>query len=255
MLLTVDIGNTQTALGLFLADELCAHWAVTTRATDTADEVHQVLAQQLALSGRDLDCIDDVCLASVVPALTNVWQQVAERVTGCKPVVVNPGTKTGLPMRYGNPAEVGADRVADAVAAIELYGAPVIVVDLGTATNIEVIDKHGAFLGGIIAPGMATGAEALFSHAARIPQIDLAIPEKVIGTNTKEAVHSGLVLGEATRIDGLVERIFDELGYTTPVIATGGLSGYITGLSKTVTAREPRLTLMGLRLIYERNRG
>ena len=254
MLLTVDIGNSQTAAALFEGSELVAHWAVTTSASQTIDEVHQVLAGQLALTGRTMECIDDVAVASVVPALTGIWREVAKRTCGKEPVIVGPGVKSGLPMRYDNPAEVGADRVADAVAAVAQYGAPVVVVDLGTATNIEVIDEKGNFLGGIIAPGLAMSAEALFSRAARIPQIDLAVPDHAIGTNTKDAVRSGLVLGEADRIDGLVRRIFVQLGYEAPVIATGGLAGFIADISTTITAREPLLTLQGLRLIYERNR-
>ena len=255
MLLTVDIGNSQTAAALFAGDEICAHWATTTQVSQTVDEVHQVLAGQLGLIGRSLDCVDDVIIASVVPALTPIWAEVARRACGQEPVVVGPGVKTGLPMLYDNPAEVGADRVADAVAALAEYGAPVVVVDLGTATNIEVIDDKGRFLGGIIAPGLITSAGALFNRAARIPQIDLACPERPIGTNTKDAVCSGLVLGEADRIDGLVRRIFGQLGYEAPVVATGGLASRIAPLCTTITAREPRLTLKGLNLIYKKNRG
>lgn len=255
MLLTIDIGNTQTTMGLFEGEDMVARWAVTTQKSDTVDEAHAALAAQVQLSGRALDCIGDVAIASVVPSLTRVWQGVALRITGKEPVVVGPGVKTQLPMRYGNPAEVGADRVADAVAALELYGAPVVVVDLGTATNIEVMDKDGCFLGGIIAPGLMTGAEALFSHAARLWQVELSAPKHVIGTSTADAVRSGLVLGEVERVDGLVRRIFDELGYTAPVVATGGLGGMVAQSSNIVQAYEPNLTLLGLRAIYNKNRG
>lgn len=255
MLLTIDIGNTQTAIGLFDGTELEAHWRFTTRSVDTADEVHLNLAGQFGLNGYDLADVDDVSIASVVPTLTSCWATVAERITGKPPVIVGPGVKSGLPIRYDNPAEIGADRVADAVAAIALVGAPAVVVDLGTATNIEVIDKDGNFLGGVIAPGMATGAQALAQFAARLPQVDLNLPKRVIGTNTDDVIRSGLIYGEVARIDGLVRRIFDELGYEAPVIATGGLSGTIAKLSETVTRREPYLTLHGLRLIHERNRG
>ena len=255
VLLTIDIGNTQSTMGLFEGNEMVARWAVTTQKRDTVDEAHAVLASQVCLSGRTLDCIHDVAIASVVPSLTSVWQSVAQRITGKDPVVVGPGVKTQLPMRYGNPAEVGADRVADAMAAIELYGAPVVVVDLGTATNIEVIDKDGRFLGGIIAPGLMTGAEALFSHAARLSQVELSAPKRVIGTSTAEAMRSGLVLGEVERVDGLVRRIFEELGYTAPVVATGGLGYMVAQESNTVQACEPNLTLEGLRIIYNKNRG
>lgn len=254
MLLTVDIGNSQTAAGLFEGEELRAHWATTTCATDTPDEVQLTLAGQLSLQGYALEDVTDVCIASVVPALTSAWCIVARRACGKEPVVVGPGIKTGLPMHYDNPAEVGADRVADAVAAIHLVGAPVVVVDLGTATNIEVIDESGAFLGGCIAPGLATGAAALTRNAARLPQVDLVAPKRVVGTNTGDAMHAGIIYGEVGRIDGLVQRIFAELGYEAPVIATGGLSELIAQLSQAITQREPRLTLQGLRLIHDMNR-
>lgn len=253
MLLTIDIGNTQTAIGLFDGEELAAHWRFTTRSVDTPDEVHLNLAGQFGLSGHELSEVDAVAIASVVPTLTECWAQVARRVTGKRPTVVGPGVKTGLPLRYDNPSEIGADRVADAVAAIRLVGAPVVVVDLGTATNIEVIDKDGCFLGGVIAPGMATGAQALAQFAARLPQVDLALPKKVIGTNTDDVIRSGLIYGEVARIDGLVRGIFAELGYEAPVIATGGLSATIHELSQTITQREPHLTLYGLRYIHEHN--
>lgn len=254
MLLTVDIGNTQTAMGLFEGEQLVAHWVFTTRAQDTADEVQLLLTGQLELNDMRVDDCDDVVMASVVPALTECWATVARRITLHEPIIVGPGIKTGLAMRYDNPAEIGADRVADAIAAIQLEGMPVVVVDLGTTTNIEVIDEKGRFMGGIIAPGMGTGADAMFTHAARLPQVDIVEPDHAIGTNTVDAMRSGIVFGEVARIDGLVRAIFDELGYEAPVIATGGFSGVIAELSQTITRREPRLTLHGLRLVYEKNR-
>ena len=210
MLLTVDIGNTQTAMGLFEDEELVAHWVFTTRVQDTADELQFLLAGQFELKGIDPASCDDVVIASVVPVLTECWATVGRRMTGRDPVIVGPGIKTGLAMQYDNPAEIGADRVADAMAAIKLEGVPVVVVDLGTTTNIEVIDERGRFRGGIIAPGMGTGADAMFSHAARLPQVDIVEPGHVIGTNTVDAMRSGIVFGEVARIDGLVRAIFDE---------------------------------------------
>ena len=254
MLLAVDIGNTQTAMGLFDGCNLVAHWSVTTRAQDTVDEVNLMLIGQFNLNGINPSSCDDVVIASVVPALTEYWASAARRITGKKPIVVGPGIKTGLPMHYDNPAEIGADRVADAIAAHKLVGAPVTVVDLGTTTNIEVIDKEGRFMGGIIAPGMGTGAESMFNYAARLPQVGISEPSHVIGTNTVDAMNSGIVFGEVSRIDGLVRAIFIELGYETPVIATGGFSGMIAELSQTITHREPHLTLKGLQLVYEKNR-
>ncbi len=255
MLLAIDIGNTQTTVGLFEGSNMVARWATTTCSSETIDEVHQTLAAQLALAGFALSDVTDVALASVVPALGITMADVAYRITGRKPVVVGPGTKSGLPMRYDNPAEIGADRVADAVAAVQLYGAPVVVVDLGTATNIEVIDKEGSFRGGIIAPGLVSSSEALFSHAARLFQVGLTVPDHVIGTNTADAMRAGVMLGEVARIDGLVARIFDELGYEAPVVATGGLGRYIADASQTITSCEPNLTLMGLQMIHAKNRG
>ncbi len=254
MLLTVDIGNTQTAIGLFDGCELVSRWRFATRAFDTADELHLNLSGQFQLAGFNLDDVDDVVVASVVPALTGCWAQVAQRVTGHEPIVVGPGIKTGLSMRYDNPAEVGADRVADALGAIDLVGYPVVVVDLGTATNMEIINEKGEFLGGIIAPGLGTGANVLATNAAKLSMVDLSCPDKAIGTNTEDAMRSGLVLGEAARIDGLVHMIFDEIGYEMPVIATGGYAGVISDLAKTVTDHEPDLTLKGLRIVYERNK-
>lgn len=254
MLLTVDIGNTQTSIGLWQGNELAACWAVTTRSTDSVDEVHTMLANLFALKGLQTAKCSDACIASVVPGLTGTWAEVAARISGQPPVVVSSKIKTGLKIHFDSPAEIGADRIADAVAAICDYGSPVVVVDLGTATNIEVINKEGAFCGGIIAPGLQTSTHALFTHAARLPQIDLVQPKKVIGSNTVDAIRSGLIWGEVDRIDGLVKRVFDELGYEAEVVATGGLASYVCKHSKTITQQQPRLTLKGLRLIYDMNR-
>ena len=253
MLLAVDIGNTQTSVGLFAGAELKGSWAFTTRSADTADEVHFFLSGQFGLVSQSLAAVDAVVIASVVPPLTQVWAEVARRVTGAEALVVDARARTGLAMRYDNPVEIGADRLADAVAAVALVGAPVVVVDLGTATNMEVVDADGAFLGGVIAPGLAMGADALASRAAKLPQVDLSQPARTIGRNTVEAMHAGIIYGEVARIDGLVRRIFSELGYEAPVIATGGFSACVAGLSETITRREPLLTLQGLRLIHEKN--
>lgn len=253
MLLTVDIGNTKTALGLFQGDELKARWALSTRPSDTSDDVFLKLSVLLSEGCHEPEAIDSACIASVVPVLTDSWRQIARKVTGEEPVVVGPGVKTGLPLRYDNPAEIGADRVADAVGAVAIEGAPVVVVDLGTATNIEVVDRDGAFRGGVIAPGLGTGAAELSSHAARLPMVDLSFPERIVGTNTNDAMRSGIMWGEVARIDGLVNFVFEELGYKAPVIATGGYANVIAELAQTVTRHEPDLTLEGLRIIYERN--
>jgi type III pantothenate kinase len=239
-------------LGLYEGEELLAHWRVTTIASKTADELAVSLNALFALDDLDFGLVTDVAIASVVPPLTEQWQCLSQRFAHTKSLVLDATTDTGLTVAYENPSEIGADRLADAVSAIALYGAPVVVVDFGTATNIEVIDKNGAFVGGIIAPGIATSAEALFNAAARLAKINIAVPPSVIGSSTKEAVQSGLTFGEIDRIDGLVKRIFDELGYPATVVATGGLSKRVAALSSTITVVNDDLTLEGLRLIYER---
>lgn len=253
MLLAVDVGNTQTVLGLFEGDMLARHWRIATDKTSTADELRVMISGLFALSPHADKDVDAIALSSVVPALTDCWVEIAHSL-GLEPLVVTAKIDTGLAMHYENPAEIGADRLADAVAAIDRYGKPAIVVDLGTATNIEVIDAEGAFCGGIIAPGLVTSANALFDAAARLSRIDLEEPEHAIGSNTRMAVQSGLMYGEVARIDGLVRRVKDELGYDAPVIATGGLAARIASLSQTVTAVDENLTLWGLRLLFDRNR-
>lgn len=233
MLLTVDIGNTQTAMGLFEGEELVAHWVFTTRAQDTADEVRLSLIGQFKLNDIDISSCDDVVIASVVPALTECWASVARSITGREPIIVGPGIKTGLAMRYDNPAEIGADRVADAIAAIKLEGAPVVVVDLGTTTNIEVIDEKGRFMGGIIAPGMGTGADAMFTHAARLPQVDIVEPAPCDWHqhDRRHALGHHLRRGRAYRRP--CPRHLRRARLRGAVIATGGFSGMITELSQT----------------------
>ncbi len=254
MLLAVDVGNTQTVLGLFEDDTLAAHWRVSTHASLTADELGLTVSGLLGTAGREWDDIDEVVLASVVPRLTAEWEELVERSCACALFVVGPGLKTGLPIRYDNPHEVGADRIVNGVAAVERFGAPCIVVDFGTATTIDVIGADGSYLGGAIAPGVETSAEALFAKAARLSKVDLEPPARVIGTNTRASVQSGLILGEAAMVDGLVRRIRTELGCEAPVVATGGLAPRMAPLCETVAHVDVDLTLTGLRLIRDRNR-
>ncbi|MDR1014084.1 MAG: type III pantothenate kinase [Coriobacteriales bacterium] len=255
MLLAVDVGNTQTVMGLYEDERLLAHWRVATDAADTGDELALRIHALFALEALGDAPVTDVAIASVVPPLTEQWRQLAARLATTPALIVDSGTDTGLPIAYGDPTEIGADRLADAVAAVELYGAPCIVVDFGTATNIEVIDRTGAFVGGVIAPGLATSAQALFDAAARLAKTSIDVPPRVIGASTREAVQSGLTFGEIDRIDGLVRRIVDELGYPATVIATGGLSARVTGLSRTIDTVNDDLTLEGLRIIHRRVRG
>ncbi|MRS12771.1 MAG: type III pantothenate kinase [Actinobacteria bacterium] len=253
MILAVDIGNTQTVIGLIADSGLDGRWRMATDASLTADEIRVKVGALLELDGRSWPDVAGVVIASVVPALTAAYEDLAERATGRAPLVVGPGVKTGLSVAYENPREVGADRIANAVAAIAASGAPVVVVDFGTATTLDVVDASGAYLGGAIAAGIETSAEALFSRAARLSAVDLEPPARVIGRNTRESLQAGLLLGEAAMVDGLVRRTWAELGGECPVIATGGLAERMAPLCETITAVDGDLTLKGLRIVWERN--
>lgn len=252
MLLAIDIGNTQTVIGVFDGIKLRHMWRIATNKSDTSDELWLKVQPLLASEGIETSGIDGAIVASVVPALTSAWRRALNRMMGAEPLVCSASSANGLfETTYDNPSEIGADRVADAVAARAIYGSPVVVVDFGTATNLEVIDAQGRFVGGIIAPGLETSAAALFSHATKLPAIDLIDPGSAIGKNTVHAMQSGIVYGEADRVDGFVRRVFAELGYEAPVVATGGLATTMAPLCATVTHVNPELTLEGLRLIYE----
>ena len=224
-----------------------------TRASDTADELGVALQELFLLRDLNLSSVSDVIVASVVPPLTEQYRTLGRSLTNNDPLILTGDTPCGLSIHYANPSEIGADRIASAVAAINLYGAPVVIVDFGTATNIEVVDKGGNYIGGIIAPGLQISAEALFSAAARLAKIDIEVPPSVVGKSTQAAVQAGLTYGEIDRIDGLLERIFAELGYRAPVVATGGLSSRVVRLSRTITQTNDMLTLEGLRVIWERH--
>ena len=253
MLFAVDVGNTQTVLGLFEGERLAAHWRISTHSALTGDELRTTVTGLLALDALSWSDISGVILASVVPRVTAAWEE-ATASSSCDLLIVGPGLKTGMPIRYDNPHEVGADRIVNGVAAFALLGGPVIVVDFGTATTIDVIAEDGAYLGGAIAPGVETSAEALFSKAARLSKVDLVAPPRVIGSNTRESMQAGLMLGEAAMVDGLVRRAWVELGVETPVIATGGLATRMAPLCETVASADGDLTLKGLRMIYDLNR-
>lgn len=252
MLLAVDVGNTQTVIGVYEGDALRYYWRVATNKAHTADELRVKLGSLLASEEVAAAELTGAALASVVPNLTLAWGDALRALTGKAPVLCNAETAAGLfTADYPNPAEIGADRVADAVAARALYGAPCVVVDFGTATNIEVIDKAGAFVGGVIAPGVETSAQALFSRATKLGAIDLVDPNVAIGRDTVEAMQVGILLGEVDRVDGLVRRIFAQLGYEAPVVATGGLAARVAPHSATITETNPNLTLEGLRLVFQ----
>ncbi len=252
MLLVVDIGNTHTVVGIYDGRKLLASWRIGTNRLNTSDELRSVLTPLMQASGIDSGDIHRAAIASVVPQLTSAWQKAVRDVNGIEMLCCNARSAAGLfTADYPHPHEIGADRVADAVAASALYGAPVVVVDFGTATNFEVINREGYFVGGVIAPGLQTSAAALTSHGALLPAIELTAPPQAIGTNTVEAIQSGVMLGEADRVDGLVRRIFRQLGYEATVVATGGLAEAMAPLCETIQVVNPDLTLEGLRLISE----
>ncbi len=255
MLIAVDVGNTQTTIGVFDGEETLAFWRVPSESRSTSDQVMIQLHSLLGLKEGLLGSIDGAVVSSVVPTLTIAWKDaLAELLDGKGRLeVVDASRDYGVPIGLANPAEIGPDRIADAVGAIAKYGAPVIVVDLGTATNIEVIGPDGTFMGGVIVPGIAVSANAMFTTAARLAQVDLSIPDRVVGRGTVEAIQAGLTFGEASRIDGLVEMIREEIGCPdVPVVATGGLTSLVAPISSTIDACDGFLTLDGLRIIFEK---
>lgn len=253
--LAVDIGNTTTRFGLLEMDggnpQLAASCEVTTRASTTTDEARIALGQ--VLDELPALAIDGSILSCVVPTLTNPWHRALAAVVPGKQLVVGPGLRSGIRLRFNDPSEVGSDRIADAVAARAAYGAPAVVIDLGTTTNFEAIDASGAFCGGIIAPGLAIGARALNEAAARLPIIELNAPERVLGRSTREAMQSGVMLGEAARIDGLLDAMLGELGEAAPIIMTGEGAETIARLLRHETIVDDTLTLRGLALIWRAN--
>ena len=249
MLLAVDVGNTQTVLGLFEGERLTDHWRLATERTRTGDELAVLLAGLL-----DFDGVDGMCLASTVPPLVREWQHVADRWAEAPLLVVGPGIKTGIPLRYDDPREVGPDRIVNAVAAKERYGAPCIVVDFGTSTNFDVVSPEGEYVGGVLAPGVEISMDALFARAARLVRVDFAAPASVIGKTTVAGLQSGLVYGFAGQVDGIVERIRGELeAPEAPAVATGGLAEVIAPHTATIVRVDPFLTLEGLRIVWGRN--
>ena len=254
MLLAIDSGNTQTVIGLFDGDELADHWRIATVVERTADELALMIQQFLGFHGFSFDeQIDGVAVSSGVPRVTVELRAMTERYFGFPAMVLEPGIKTGMPILYDNPREVGADRIANAVAAFEQYGGPSIVVDFGTANTIEAISAKGEYLGGAIFPGIEISMDALFGRTAALRRVELIAPRNVIGKSTVESIQSGAVFGYSGQVDTLVEMFEAELGECT-VIATGGLAEPIIKHSRTIDHYEPWLTLQGLRIVFERNR-
>ena len=253
MLLALDIGNTNITLGLFRGDVLVATWRIATDPARMSDEYGLMVNQLLTLKGISSDQVDAIALCSVVPPLTPTFIELCETHLGVPPMVVGAGTRTGIRVLYDTPRDVGADRIVDAAAALALYGGPAIIVDIGTATVFDAVTKDGDYLGGAIAPGMAIAADGLFHTTAQLRRVELSRPPAAIGKNTVHAIQSGIVLGYAELVKGMVARFDQELGGGSKVIATGGLAHIVAKEVTVFDAVDPNLTLTGLRLIHELN--
>lgn len=253
-ILVLDVGNTNIVLGIYEGSRLLHHWRIATVRDRTADELGILLKSLLQDRGLSERALAGVVISSVVPPLMPVLTETCQTYFQASPLVVGPGIRTGMPIKYENPRDVGADRIVNAVAAIQIYGPPLIVVDFGTATTFCVVDDKGQYLGGAIAPGIKISAEALVQQAAKLPRIELARPRHVIGRNTVTSMQSGVIYGAAGQVDGIVQRIREEMALPFRVVATGGLCELIGRESRTVDHTDPYLTLEGLRILWERNR-
>jgi|SRR6187200_718527 type III pantothenate kinase len=253
MLLVVDVGNTQTHFGAYRDGELVEHWRFATVRESTADELGAALRNLVELRGIGLADLDASIVSSTVPQLGPAWVAMAERYLGHAMLVVGPGLRTGMPIRYDNPREIGPDRLVNAVAAFDRVRGACVVVDFGTAVTYDPVSASGEYLGGIIFPGVEISMEALTSRAAALPRIDLAPPRALIGKTTVDAIRSGIVFGFAAQVDGIVRRLRAEMGEETEAIATGGLAEHIVPFTETIDATDDLLTLTGLRLLHERN--
>jgi len=253
MLLALDVGNTNTVIGVFDGQALVTHWRLSTRREGTRDEYGILIKGLFDFGGLDFQAVLAVIISSVVPPLQGPLEEMARQYFGVEPMVVGPGIKTGMPILYESPREVGADRIVNAVAAFEAYGGPCIVVDFGTATTFDAISARGEYVGGVICPGIGISSEALFQHAAKLPRVDISRPKVVIGRNTVGSMQAGLYYGYLSLVEGVVARMRAELGGKAAVVATGGLAQLLLTESTAVDHVDPLLTLTGLRILFERN--
>lgn len=253
MILVIDVGNTNIVLGVYRDQRLLHHWRLSTNRNATADEYGIMLHTMFHHTGVSVQEIEGIIISSVVPPLLHVLEKCCEKYLNQTPLFVGPGIKTGLNIRYENPKEVGADRIVNAVAAIELYGTPLIVVDFGTATTFDYIDEKGQYIGGAIAPGIGISTEALYQKAAKLPRIELTKPKSVVGRNPVQSMQAGIIYGYAGQVEGIVNRIQEEFSTSSKVIATGGLAEMIAGECRSIDIVNPELTLQGLQILYERN--
>jgi len=255
LLLVVDTGNTNTVFGVYCGEDLVESFRTSTDVERTSDEYGATLLTLFARAGLDPRSVGSVIVSSVVPPLNPTLARLSETFFGHRPLFVEPGVRTGMPIRYDNPAEVGADRIVNAVAARHLYGAPVVVVDFGTATTFDIVNAQGEYAGGIISPGILISAEALFAHASRLYRVDVRAPEQLIGRNTAAAMQAGIFFGYVGLVDGILARLQAEIPDLAAIVATGGQAEMIASGSRFIREVEPQLTLIGLRLIHALNRG
>ena len=255
MLLAIDIGNTNIVFGLYNGNDLVGQWRISTNHAKMPDEYGLLFMSMLAHKGFDVATIDGICMSSVVPPLTEILQEMLDAYVGVETLVVGGGVKTGVDIRYESPRDVGADRVVNAVAAQRFYGGPACIVDFGTGTTFDALSAKGEYLGGAIAPGIRVAAEALFQRTAKLPRIDLQRPPQAIGKNTPDAMRSGILFGYVALVEGMIARFRLELGPTMKTIATGGLARVIAQETTVIQHIDPWLTLKGLRIIYDLNRG
>lgn len=253
MNLVIDVGNTNIVIGIYEGREMLHHWRLATNRSATVDEYGVMIYNLFAMAGIDRKQVEGVIISSVVPPLMRTLEKLCLQYLQKQPLIVGPGIKTGLNVRYENPREVGADRIVNAVAAIETYGSPLIIVDFGTATTFDYIDEGANYIGGAIVPGIHISTEALYQRAAKLPRIELVKPKSVIGRNTVASMQAGIIYGYAGQVDGIVERVREEFRVQPKVIATGGLAELIASESRTIDEVNMSLTLHGLQLIYERN--